>query len=251
MDMQMHMIGVMYAPSNKITLSLMLPYTEFEMDHITRMDATFTTTSSGIGDITFSALYRLLHKGKANLHTQIGVIIPSGSINGKDLTPASEPNEVLLPYPMQIGSGSWGFNTALTYTYSADKWSFGTQTRLILRIDTNDNEYRLGNSYRLTGWSGYAINDWLSLSGRIGIRFTESIDGNNPVLNPNMVITADTQNSGGILTNGALGFNVLLPDVFLKNLRLATEVSQSIYQNLNGIQLKEQAQILVGLQYGF
>jgi len=251
MDMQMHMIGVMYAPSDKITLSLMLPYTEYEMGHVTRMNRSFTTSNSGIGDITVSALYRLLKKSKANLHTQIGVTIPSGSIEGKDLTPASEPNEVLLPYPMQIGSGSWGINTALTYTYNADKWSFGAQIRLILRTNTNENDYIIGNAYRLTGWSGYAINNWLSFSGRLGIRVTERIDGSNPVLNPNMVITADTENSGVILSNASLGFNILLPDGFLKNLRLATEYSQPIYQNLNGIQLKVKSQVLIGLQYGF
>ena len=41
MDMEMHMLGVMYAPSDKYTLMLMVPYLSSEMDHITAMGANF------------------------------------------------------------------------------------------------------------------------------------------------------------------------------------------------------------------
>lgn len=152
---------------------------------------------------------------------------------------------------MQIGSGTWGLNTALTYTYLKNKWSFGAQGGVLLRTGTNDNEYRLGNKYQLTSWTGYAINNWLSLSGRFSLQFIDRIDGVNPVLNPNMVITADTNNSGASIAHSGIGFNVLLPHGFLKDLRLAGEFSIPMFQNLNGIQLKQQEQFTIGLQYGF
>lgn len=76
MDMQMHMIGVMYAPSNKVTLSLMLPYVRFEMDHLTRMNTTFITESDGVGDIALNALYSINKAEHSNLHAQVGLVIP-------------------------------------------------------------------------------------------------------------------------------------------------------------------------------
>ena len=67
MNTTMHMLGLMYAPSNEITLMAMFNYVEKEMDHITfqgmmgtnRLGA-FTSESKGIGDTKVSAIYRLL-----------------------------------------------------------------------------------------------------------------------------------------------------------------------------------------------
>jgi hypothetical protein len=57
MTMQMHMFGLMYAPTDWVTLMAMLNYTEKEMEHLTFMGVagtnrlgTFTTESSGLGD---------------------------------------------------------------------------------------------------------------------------------------------------------------------------------------------------------
>lgn len=55
MTMRMHMLGAMYAPSERITLMAMVPYLEKEMDHVTFQGAagttqlgTFTTETSGL-----------------------------------------------------------------------------------------------------------------------------------------------------------------------------------------------------------
>ena len=50
--MAMHMVEVMYAPSNDLTLMAMFPYLQLSMDHVTRKGLTFTTESQGIGDIS-------------------------------------------------------------------------------------------------------------------------------------------------------------------------------------------------------
>ncbi len=57
MTMDMHMFGMMYAPTNNLTLMAMVNYIEKEMDHVTfrgprgtTRRGTFTTKSEGIGD---------------------------------------------------------------------------------------------------------------------------------------------------------------------------------------------------------
>ena len=57
MTMQMHMLGIMYAPANDLTIMSMIPYVLKEMDHVTRIGAEFTTRTDGIGDIKLTALY--------------------------------------------------------------------------------------------------------------------------------------------------------------------------------------------------
>lgn len=72
-----------------------------------------------------------------------------------DLTPASAPNESILPYPMQIGSGTVDGLLAGTYLWQTDNFSGGNQVNLTLRTGTNDRDYRLGNNYNLENWVAY------------------------------------------------------------------------------------------------
>lgn len=249
MSMEMQMLGVMYAPTSKLTLTLMSSYVSKEMDHITRMGGAFTTSSSGIGDTKLAGLYRLTHTDKTKLHAELGVYIPTGSINERDVNPVSAPNTAILPYPMQIGSGTWDLTVALTYLYETKKFNFGAQGRALLRTGTNSNGYRLGDQYDINGWAVYQINPWLGLSGRFQGLYLSEIEGANPDLNPLMVITADPDNSGGKYINGGLGINVLFPGKALKGLRLGLEVKHPLYQNLNGFQLKQRESIIAGIQY--
>ncbi|TPN85219.1 transporter [Aquimarina algicola] len=249
MPMQMHMLGMMYAPSDKITLMAMVNYLSSEMDHITAMGGTFTTESSGFGDTKLAAMYKFFNKNKQQLHAQVGLSIPTGSIDEEDVTPASAPNEVILPYPMQIGSGTWDAELALTYLKQWNVLSFGTQARTTLRLGENDNDYRMGNRYSLNNWLAIKASDWLSFSGRIEVGAIDKIEGANPVLSPMMVITADTANSGMTYANAGLGFNLYAFKGSFKNVRLGFEAALPLFQNMNGVQLRNKETLTIGLQY--
>jgi hypothetical protein len=251
MPMNMHMLGAMYAPSDKITLMAMVNYLSMEMDHLTATGGAFTTESSGFGDTKLAMLYRFFNKNQQQLHGQIGVSLPTGTIDNEDVTPVSNGMDVILPYPMQIGSGTYDPELALTYLNQCDIISFGSQLRATFRFGENSNDYRLGNRYALNNWLGVKANDWLSFSARVEGVIVGEIEGANPDLNPNMVITADTNNSGGTFINSGLGFNLYSPDGALKDFRLGFEFATPLLQDVNGVQLKTKETITVGLQYAF
>ncbi|WP_350286462.1 transporter [uncultured Croceitalea sp.] len=251
MPMNMHMLGAMYAPSDKVTLMAMFNYITMEMDHITRMGGTFITESSGLGDIQLSALYKFFNTNRQSLHAQLGFSLPLGSVTESDITPASAPNEVELPYPMQLGSGTFDTNLAVTYLGQADNISWGNQLRGVIRFGENDRDFRYGNRYSLNNWFAFKATEWLSLSARIEGLIISEIEGTDPNLNPMMVITADTDNSGGTFINSGLGFNVYIPTGALKNLRFGFELASPIYQDVNGIQLKTKETLTLGTQYSF
>jgi len=133
MPMRMHMLGAMYALNDKITFMTMVNYLDMEMDHLTGMGGEFTTTSSGFGDIKLAMLYRFFNKNKQQLHGQIGFSIPTGEIENEDVTPASNGENVILPYPMQIGSGTFDPEIALTYLSQGDRFSFGLRKSLCIK----------------------------------------------------------------------------------------------------------------------
>ena len=251
MPMHMHMLGAMYATSDKITLMAMVNYLGMEMDHLTAMGGEFTTESKGFGDTKLSMLYRFFNKNRQQLHGQIGLSIPTGNIDNKDITPASNGSDVILPYPMQIGSGTLDPEIALTYLAQCDNLSFGSQLRGTFRFGENSNDYRLGNRYALNNWLAVKTTDWLSFSARVEGVIIGEIEGENLDLNPNMVITADTNNSGGTYVNSGLGCNLYVPKGKLKDFRLGFEFATPLLQNLKGVQLKTKETITVGLQYAF
>jgi len=251
MPMNMHMLGAMFAPSDKVTLMAMFNYLSMEMDHITRMGGTFTTESSGFGDIQLAILYKFFNKNQQTLHGQLGFSIPTGSVTESDVTPASTPNETELPYPMQVGSGTFDPNLALTYLGQNESISWGSQIRGVFRFGENDREYRYGNRYSLNNWFAVKASNWMSLSARIEGLIVGEIEGEDPNLNPMMVITADTNNSGGTYINSGIGVNTYISKGALKNLRFGFEFGYPLYQDLNGIQLKIKETLTLGTQYSF
>ncbi|GGI57197.1 transporter [Winogradskyella haliclonae] len=251
MPMGMHMLGAMYAPSDKVTLMAMLNYIDMEMDHLTGMGGTFVTKSKGFGDTKLAVMYRFFNAKRQQLHGQIGVSFPTGTIENKDITPASSGVEVILPYPMQIGSGTIDPELALTYLTQGENLSFGSQLRWLFRLGDNNNNYRLGNRISFNNWFAVKATDWLSFSARLEGAIVGKISGVNPDLNPNMVITADTDNSGANFINSGLGFNLYAPKGAFKDFRLGFEFALPIYQDVNGVQLETKETITLGLQYAF
>lgn len=253
MPMQMHMLGAMYAPSNRITLLAMANVIQNDMDLQMRMTSgmivPFSTSSSSFGDIKLGLMYKFINKNKQSLHGNATFSLPTGSIAEMDVTPMSTPNEILLPYPMQIGSGTFEANLGLTYLGQNEFVSWGSQLNTTIRFGKNSDDYAFGNKLSLNNWFAVKATNWLSFSGRLEGKFVGKIEGANPNLTPTMVTTADTQNSGGTYVNTGFGFNVLTPKGKLKDLRLGFEYSAPLYQKPNGIQLKQKETITVGLQY--
>ncbi|WP_334055969.1 transporter [Polaribacter sp. P097] len=252
MPMQMHMLGTMFAPSNKITLLTMASFISNDMDLQMRMmgmNSPFSTSSSGFGDIKLGMIYKFINKNQQSFHGNLTISLPTGSIGEMDETPMSAPNKILLPYPMQIGSGTLDTNLGITYLGQTESISWGSQLNTTLRFGTNSDEYAFGNQISFNNWFALKATNWISFSARLQSLFIDKIRGENPNLNSTMVTTADTKNSGGTNINAGLGFNLYANKGTLKDLRLGFEFAIPLYQKPNGIQLERKETITIGLQY--
>jgi hypothetical protein len=255
MPMTMHMMGIMYAPSDRVTLMGMIPLTATHMDHRTRAGGTFTTDMTGVGDVSVTALVNLARFGRQRIHANLGVRLPTGSISKTDVTPASAPNETRLPYPMQPGSGTYDFSPGVTWLGQTDDWSGGAQASATLRSGENEAGYRLGHRFMATGWAARRLGDRWSVSLRLTSETWGNIDGADPsfaggVAN-RMVPTVFTDLRGGSRIDVAGGINVFLKRRTPAQVRLAVEVSRPVYQDLDGPQLETDLQVISGLQLLF
>jgi hypothetical protein len=260
MDMQMHMLGLMWAPSDWVTLVGMFPFVQISMDHVNFVGVPFTTESSGIGDIGASALVKLFRGERHDMHVNIGMTFPSGSINRKDTVPGPMgPMEIVLPYPMQLGSGTWDFKPGLSYNGHATHFSWGAQAMGTIRFGTNDQDYRLGHNYELTAWGAWKAFDWFSLSGRaLWKQWFDIVGQDNRLQSPipalwptgaDFVPTADPDLRAGRRLDLGPSANFVVTGGALKGLRFAVEALFPVYQNLDGPQLAADWTLIVGTQY--
>ena len=111
MSMQMHMVMLMYAPSDNLTLMAMAPFIKKEMDHETLTGVKFTTNSDGIGDIELKGIYAFYGEpnSKHRFFISGGFSLPTGSVNERDTLANPARGHQKLPYPMQLGSGTVDF----------------------------------------------------------------------------------------------------------------------------------------------
>lgn len=248
MTTQMHMFGVMWAPIDRVTLTAMLPLVVKEMDHITRSAVNFTTDTWGVGDFKLGAMTRLWENGTHHVHANFAVSFPTGSVDENGDTPAGH---VRLPYPMQLGSGTYDLLPGLTYTGKSEGFSWGAQAIGTIRTGRNDEDYRLGHGYEVNGWVARPWLEWLSTSLRLNWKQWGNISGADPRLNPRMVPTADPDLRAGRRLGIGVGLNFIVPRGFLVGNRFAVEATFPVYQSLDGPQLEQDWMVTAGWQYAF
>lgn len=248
MEMDMHMLGAMWAPHDEVTLMLMLPYLFKSMDHLRRDGLRFNTASDGFSDLRLSSLIEVMDIHGHRINLNLGISAPTGSITEKGFVPG--PGNTQLPYPMQMGSGTWDLLPGLTYLGEAGQWSWGAQFLANIRLDSNSQGYRLGNEYSLTTWGAYRWSDWISTSLRVVGTTWDDIHGNDKglVIPAGAVPTADPGLRGGDRVDILAGINIYLQDGLLKGHRLALEVGGPVYQDLHGPQLGNDWMLIVGWQ---
>tara|TARA_R110002050_G_scaffold253424_1_gene391606 strand:- start:23681 stop:24694 length:1014 start_codon:yes stop_codon:yes gene_type:complete len=247
MQMQMHMLGAMYAPSDKLTVMLMANYLSNIMDSQSSMGSQFTTKSQGFGDSSIALLYNFFKSNSHSLHTNVGLSIPTGSISKTDNTPMM--NNVKLAYQMQLGSGTWDPFIGLTYLGQSNSFSWGGQTIYKVRPSKNKYNYKQDNSLTTTGWGAIKVSNSVSLSTSLSYSKLNKIQGNDEDFNPMMMPLFNTANSGNQKLDAGLGLNYFTYKGGLKNLRFGAEIKKTIFQKVNGIQMKYNYIAVLGIQY--
>lgn len=259
MTTEMHMIGMMYAPSDRLTLMAMFNYIKKSMDHRTYMGmmgtnqlGTFSTSTSGIGDTKVAALWGLYSDDRHNLHLNLGVSLPTGSIDEEDdvLTPMNTRPTLRLPYAMQLGSGTYDLEPGITYSGNDGKLGWGAQWLATVRLSENDEDYTLGDMQRFTAWSSYRLKDSLSASVRLSYKDQDDIDGFDAAIAA-PVTTANPSNYGGETLTVGVGVNYIFQQGALRGNRLAVEYEDTIDQDANGVQMEMQDMLTLGWQLAF
>ncbi len=269
MAMHMHMLDLMYAPANWLTLMLMPQWMDMDMalrepigspegglpgnvgGHLNHHTQNNHQTG-GIGDLGMYALFKLFDNNTHHFHVTAGLSAPTGDVDiqfrGNHQIAGG-----FQHYGMQLGSGTWDFKPSVTYTGHLDDWSWGAQANGIVRMENNNESgYRLGDLFQATAWGGYAINNWLSASLRGVYTVQGRLQGQYPNSN-NQFQDPDTseyssilkfgpmdypQNYGGRYWDIGFGLSAMVPSGDLAGNRVSVEWLQPVEDDVNGYQLE-------------
>ncbi|MFH0726725.1 MAG: nitrous oxide reductase accessory protein NosL [Pseudomonadota bacterium] len=265
MSMDMHMSMLMYGITDRFTVMGMLNYLETKMQMLMDMspytmmgmpkgvkdkgaqpDTPMKT--SGLGDTELRGIYKMTR----DLNASLGLSLPTGDIDQEYSTMGSTWR---VPYDMQLGSGTFDLKPAITLSILSDDslWNYGGQAMGTLRLGRNDNDYSLGDSLKLNTWLQRALGPaaaWIRLSYNCSAR----IDGEDPAIarsldgaymSPSMP-DADPDNFGGQRADGFIGASLVLGPV-----SIGVEGGLPLYQDLNGLQMKNEWYLTAGLQAMF
>ncbi len=255
MVMRMHMFGAMYAPHDKITFMGMTSYQQRSMEmegahmhttgHHNHPVGMHEMSSAGIGDVKLDSLLTLWKGHNVTFLGNVGISCPTGSI-----TQQAEDGTV-LPYRMQLGSGSFEARPGITVSGTHGNWSYGGQLRGVFPLNTNASEYRHGNMFTATTWGARRVNNWISLSARLLFSHQGNITGKHPDLDIKRSPSHRPEFQGFNRFDIAISSNLIVPKGALAGQRLAIEVMVPVYQNLTGTQLKNRWKLVLGWQYAF
>ena len=261
MTMNMHMVGAMYGLSDRVTLMGMTSYNAIDMDHVTYLGGmgtnvlgNFSTQSNGFGDSTVAAIIGLDDgaRKERQVNLNLGLSIPTGSNEQTDqiLTPMGGTPSPRLPYPMQLGTGTWDLKTALTAFNRQGKLGYGAQASGRFPLGDNEEGYKRGSRIEGTAWLSYEPDYWVSLSTRLKAVSQGNISGIDAVIMA-PVQTADPENFGGETVELLFGVNLAGQSGALKGHRLAIEYGIPLHRDLNGPQLETDSVLTIGWQKAF
>lgn len=273
MQMQMHMLDLMYAPTDWLNIMLMPQLMSMDMDMSQPLrafaageesayghHAGTTHTSNDIGDTIVTALVKVAEIDGHHLHTGIGMSAPTGGIDAElspgklknaDGTEIESGSAVLQDYGMQLGSGTWDFKPSLTYSGQVADWGWGAQLNGTKRLGKNKYDYAYGDIFQATGWGSYSVFDWLSATVRGVYTWQDKIQGQTNQTHENVTPVDFPNNYGGRFWDIGLGFNVSLPAGKFAGHNVNFEWLQPVATDFNGSQLEREGALTATWSFSF
>ena len=256
MEMQMMMIGGMYAFSDDLTYMGMLMFTKNKMTSKTYKGAmdraylgSFQTSLDDLSNFSFSALYRLAEINSNRWHLELGIDKSIGKNDNQDLmlTPMNAYMKMIMPYSMQMDE-STRLIFGLTNSRNLGSLVFGSQIKKYTVIE--DKDWAFGDKLEISSWLQKAYDNTLSYSVRMLFTKEQNLTGSSlKIRSP--VQSANPLNYGGSTLELGLGANKVFNFFKKEHIRFGIEYLFSLNNNKNGLQMKNDNKFIIGFQFSF
>ena len=259
MDMDMTMLGAMYAPSDSLTLMAMAMFVSKDMslqsytppnqmnDGARSLVGGFSTSADDIAFASVSGLFKLRESAQHRSHITLGLqqSVADADATGSVLTPMNMRMTMRLPYAMQVGDEALRLSAGLTHVFTSKEWVLGGQIGGKFKVDAND--WHFGDSQQATVWGQHAVNDNLSWSGRLSYARASGLQGMDPMIMAPVQTTVPA-NYGYRHWRIGLGANAIVPVFPGAAERFGIEFEVPIATDVKGVQMTPKWQVTLGVQ---
>lgn len=258
MAVRMSHIMVKYGITRRLSVMAMGHY----MDHSMTMDMfhsghqhgeiqnpvmTSSMKNTGWGDVSAAILWKMKERPNSIITGLAGLVVPTGNSRcvGKsnDMIFAGK----LLPYAMQMGSGSWQAFVGWNSLWRIDKNWYGLQGEFQTAINANSNGLKPMPSFGLTGWAGRSLRRDIALTTRLQTHVGGGLSAKQPELLAYLDPMANPSNYGSMDVSGFIGaqWSPCINRIYRQ--KIAAEIGHTALAWYNGYQLKTRLQVV--LQY--
>jgi hypothetical protein len=187
------------------------------------------TNSSGISDVEVAALVSVLDRNGVKAHLIGGVEIPTGSIEkvGPDLGGTNR----LLPYEMQLGTGSLAVVPGVSASIQNQKATVGAMVKARFRIMDNDRDYRYGDQFDGAMWAQYMLTENFAVTTGARVQVWGSIEGEDTGMDPSLDPGQDPYFSSGTRVDLPLGLNIRMTEGLLSGMDVAFEFVFPVHED--------------------
>jgi hypothetical protein len=269
MNVTMHMLSLMYAPTDWMNLMLMPQFVTKSMnmhslegikvDPGPEFDALFRATQHGghqhesgaLGDIGMYMLFKLVDRPHHRLHISFGATAPTGDVD-LTLNRVHKVDIGFTHYGLQPGSGTWDLKPGVTYTGNIDDFFWGGQVTGTYRMGLNESGFAFGNNLQASVWGGYQLFRWLSATLRGMYSVEGDLKGEYPEDSHIPIGPMDQpQNYGGKFWDIGMGLTASVPSGDLVGNSLSIEYLQPLMDDFNGYQLEREGTLAFNWSYVF
>lgn len=263
MNMHMHMLDIMYAPTKWFNVMLMPTFMDMDMNMRRLANAPPAPLGThehkgiaghetgAIGDTYLSGLIKLFNIPGHSAHLNVGFSAPTGKVD-IELRRMNRIDSGLIHFGMQLGSGTWDFMPSMTYLGERKQLSWGMQIGGTKRMeDKNKSGYRLGDLFQTSVWGGVDLVPWLTASARGIYTWQGAIQRDFDTLSSRIGPMDFPNNYGGQFWDVGFGLNATVPGGRFIGNRFGVEWIQPVSNDFNGFQLDRKGSLAATWSYHF
>ena len=249
MTWERHTLQGLYGVDDRWTLYLTVPFVSKSIDNVTDSGDTFSQRASDFGDMEIGAIWAAYEGERSLLRADVGVSLPTGPFDAEDNDENGE--RAVLPYPMQIGSGSVTLIPGATWMVQMKRWTWGVQGRGRIYLHDNSDDWRVGDSFRLNLWASGAFTRSLVGSLRLEQNWWGDYHGQSSDLDPERNPLESPARQGGSRTDLLAGLSYDIGDGYEHINRFEVEFGVPIDEWLDGPQMSTEWLFTFGWRYAF
>ena len=242
MDVESNIFYVAHRPSDKWMFQASVPTLRIS-GVIESVDGSKgAMVVEGVSDVNLNISRYFNLNPQTHYALNLGIGLPTGSID-------EEKGGNVLPYSLQLGSGTVDLSPGIAGVKAFGLWEIGAAVKGDIHLGDNDRGYSYGNSILGSTWIEFDPNPYFELGAFIRGYHLEAVDDVPP--DKPGALHRNPANYGGTYVDGGVSVKFKHPSCPYAGKYVQFRASKPLWQDVNGIHLTKDWSLDLGVGFSF